>query len=576
MLRLVPIRDARNVSQGELKDELLSDLGAMIAREVELDALLETFGQRVADALGADRATLWLVDARTGELLSRVANLPELDELRMPIGRGVAGYVAQQRETVNIHDAASDQRWAPEIDQRTGYSTRSMLCVPIVEPPREALASAKNAEAGAAISPAGATGNLRGVVQVLNKRGGSFTAGDERFLRELAQQIARALEYTSLRADSDAVRGVSMRGRFNHIVGHSPAMEAVYGLIERAAQTDATVLLRGETGTGKGLMARAIHVNSKRRQGPFVHVDCTTLPSNLVESELFGHERGAYTGADSRVQGKVEVADGGTLFLDEIGELPLPLQSKLLRFLQERRFERVGGRKTREANVRIVAATNRDLADMVKHGRFRSDLYYRVRVVEIELPCLRDRGGADITSLAEHFIAIFGRRYEKRDVRLSPEARRALVRHAWPGNVRELEHAIERAVVLCADDVVEPDGLGLVPPEAVSEVAIAIPDAELSELATAQVPASAGASATGGGARAEVPAASDLGASAPVGAYNDGETVVLPATLTLDQASRAYAEAALERTGGNRSAAARQLGIGRNRLARLLRSRDDD
>ncbi|WP_428269754.1 sigma-54-dependent Fis family transcriptional regulator [Haliangium sp.] len=547
MLRLVPIRDPRNVSEGELKDELLSDLGAMIAREVELDDLLETFGLRVAEAMGADRATLWLVDARTGELRSRVANLPELDELRMPIGRGVAGYVAQHGEVVNIRDAASDQRWAPEIDQRTGYRTRSMLCVPIREPD------------GAPGCPG--AGKLRGVVQVLNKHGGAFTDADERFLCELSQQIARALEYTSLRADSGAQRGVSMRGRFNHIVGHSPAMEAVYSLIERAARTDATVLLRGETGTGKGLMARAIHVNSERRSGPLVHVDCTTLPANLVESELFGHERGAYTGADSRVPGKVEMADGGTLFLDEIGELPLVLQSKLLRFLQERRFERVGGRKTCEADVRIVAATNRDLADMVKSGQFRSDLYYRVRVVEIELPALRSRGSRDIESLAEHFIGIFGRRYGKRGVRLSSEARRALMSHAWPGNVRELEHAIERAVVLCGDDLIDPDGLGLVPPEAVSEAALAGPSPTLER-----------AQPTSGPGAAAVPPDPD-DSPAPVPA---GEGVWLPAELSLDEACRAYAEAALERTDGNRSAAARQLGIGRNRLARLLRSDDGE
>ena len=496
---------AQRMSEHEQRFELLADLGAMIAGEVELDDLLATFADRVARAVGADRATLWLIDGATGEIRSRVATLPELPELRVPPGHGIVGHVAATGEVVNIRDAQADPRWAQQIAERIGYPTTTILSVPIVRRAR-----------------------IRGVLQLLNKRDGVFGPRDEDFVRVLAEQIGRALDYTSLRG-ADERTGMTLRGRFNHVVGTSAAMAAVYEMIVRAAQTDATVLLHGETGTGKGLLARAIHVNIARRDAGFVHVDCTTLPAALVESELFGHERGAYTGADSRVIGKVEAAAGGTLFLDEIGELPLPLQGKLLRFVQERRFERIGGRETHAADVRLVAATNRDLAAMAGAGQFRSDLYFRLRVVEIEIPPLRARGGADIVELAAHFVDHFARRYRKGAVRLADEAVPVLQGYAWPGNVRELENTIERAVVMSEGEV------------------IGVRDLSLDR-----------------GAARGTPVAGNGGDAA------DG-ALTLPPGLTLEQAERRYARAVLERCGGNQSAAARALGVSRNRLARLLR-----
>jgi len=507
------------MSEHEQRFELLADLGAMIAGEVELDDLLATFATRVARALGADRATLWLIDGATGEIRSRVATLPEVPELRVPLGTGVVGHVAQTGELVTIRDAQRDPRWAEDVAQRIGYPVTSMLTVPIVR--RE---------------------QIRGVLQILNKLEGAFTPRDEEFARVLAEQIGRALDYTTLRGD-DSQRGLQLRGRFNHVIGTSPAMAAVYEMIVRAAQTDATVLLHGETGTGKGLLARAIHVNSARRDAPFVHVDCTTLPAALVESELFGHERGAYTGADSRVIGKVEAADGGTLFLDEIGELPLPLQGKLLRFVQERQFERVGGRETLTANVRIVAATNRDLAAMANAMQFRSDLYFRLRVVEIEIPPLRARGGDDIVDLAAHFVDQFARRYRKGTLRLADGTRPALVAYAWPGNVRELENTIERAVVLCEGQTISVRDLGLEPRRTTNVMAASDSMVGMPAFGTATA-----------------------------GAPSTEHTIALPADLPLEEAERRYALAVLEREGGNQSAAARALGISRNKLARLLRS----
>jgi len=312
-------------------------------------------------------------------------------------------------------------------------------------------------------------------------------------------------------------------------------MAAVYEMIVRAAQTDATVLLHGETGTGKGLLARAIHVNSARREAPFVHIDCTTLPAALVESELFGHERGSYTGADARVIGKVESAAKGTLFLDEIGELPVPLQGKLLRFVQERKFERVGGRETLTADVRIVAATNRDLGAMVAQGQFRSDLYFRLRVVEIEIPSLRARGAGDIVALADHFVEQLSRRYRKGPLRLSSTVRPTLSAYAWPGNVRELENTIERAVVLSHGPKITVEDLRLDQPRSTYS-------------------------------------AVDSMIGIPVATVTAGaDEIALPANLELGEVERRYARAVLDREGGNQSAAARALGISRNKLARLLK-----
>jgi len=235
--------------------------------------------------------------------------------------------------------------------------------------------------------------------------------------------------------------------RFEQIIGKSNALESVFGEVERVAPTDSTVLIQGETGTGKELIARAIHNISSRCGRPFVKLNCAAIPFDLLESELFGHERGAFTGAIAQKIGRFETADKGTLFLDEVGDIPLALQPKLLRVLQEQEFERLGSSRTHQVDVRLLAATHRDLGDMVRKGEFRSDLYYRMNVFPIMLPPLRARS-EDIPALVAHFVEIYGRRMGKPIEHVPPATISALSSYAWPGNIRELQNFIERSVIL--------------------------------------------------------------------------------------------------------------------------------
>jgi formate hydrogenlyase transcriptional activator len=240
--------------------------------------------------------------------------------------------------------------------------------------------------------------------------------------------------------------------RFEQIIGRSPALEAVLGQVEQVAPTDSTVLIQGETGTGKELIARAIHNLSSRCGRPFIKLNCAAIPFDLLESELFGHERGAFTGAIAQKIGRFEMADKGTLFLDEVGDIPPGLQPKLLRVLQEQEFERLGSTRTHQVDVRLVAATNRNLVEMVRRNEFRSDLYYRLNVFPIALPPLRARR-EDIPALVEHFVEIYARRMGKQIDEISSETMTELASYAWPGNIRELQNFIERSVILSSGSV---------------------------------------------------------------------------------------------------------------------------
>ncbi|HVP15086.1 MAG TPA: PEP-CTERM-box response regulator transcription factor [Terriglobales bacterium] len=280
-------------------------------------------------------------------------------------------------------------------------------------------------------------------------------------LEELKSILRRALHVRAIEL-SRAEGPPGGRKRYHRLVGESEALRKVFALVQRVAATDATVLITGENGSGKELVAHAIHAAGSRRNGPFVPINCGAIPEQLLESELFGHERGAFTDAYRTREGKFELAEGGTIFLDEVAELPTQLQVKLLRFLQDRVVERVGGREPRRVDARVVAATNRDLKTAIAEGRFREDLFYRLSVVNIQVPPLRERGD-DLRLLADYFLAFYAKHHKRRIRGFTQAALRAIQAHAWPGNVRELENRVQRAVILAQDAYVRPSDLELEP-----------------------------------------------------------------------------------------------------------------
>jgi two-component system response regulator HydG len=337
----------------------------------------------------------------------------------------------------------------------------------------------------------------------------------------LAIAVDRAAAHRSLREEVKRLRLESGRlPRFDALVGQSPAMQAAYDLIERVSAADATVLITGESGTGKEVVARTIHDRSHRRGGPFVAINCAAMPEALLESELFGHTKGAFTDAKTAESGLFNRANRGTIFLDEVGDMPLGLQPKLLRVLQERTVRPVGGRDELPVDVRVVVATNRDLESAIEEGRFRQDLYYRINVVHIPLPPLRARSG-DILPLAQHFLSHFATRAPKNVTGIAPAAAQKLVAYAWPGNVRELQNCMERAVALTRFDQVGVDDL----PEKIRDYR-----------------------------RSHVLVTSD-----------DPSELV-----PLEEVERRYIARVMEAVAGNKTAAARILGIERKRLYRML------
>jgi Nif-specific regulatory protein len=426
-------------SPGALLPEQLSAL-ARIGQELTSGGTLADGFQRamrlVDERLGARRSVLFVADVPQRSLLAEAAYGVSLDDFRPRYGQGVAGRVAEvgrpivvpsvRQEPMALSELVDPERWLKEH--------LSLVSVPV---------SVRGRPVGALsayFAPDPMTGFATRVA----------------LLQVIASVITQELRIVQPAAVAHPSEEPHARGVFEYanMIGTSAAMRQVYEEIGQVARTTATALILGESGTGKELVARAIHANSERSREPFIKISGAAFPEGLVESELFGHERGAFTGAVGRKKGRLDAAEHGTLFLDEIGELPLSTQVKLLRVLQFREFERVGGTETLKADVRLVAATNKNIEQAVLDGSFREDLYYRLNVFTITLPALRDRR-ADVPALVEYFLEKYAVEHRRQARRIASAAIDALCQYDWPGNVRELENAVERAVVACEGSVVE-------------------------------------------------------------------------------------------------------------------------
>jgi DNA-binding NtrC family response regulator len=380
---------------------------------------------------------------------------------------------------------------------------------------------------------------------------------------ELKLCVQRALSYNAAVTKTVYLRKqLKKKYEFSQIIGNAPKMQEVFKMIERVANTDSTILVLGESGTGKELVARALHFNSRRQFAPFVPVNCSALPENLLESELFGHRRGSFTGAISDKKGLFEEADGGTIFLDEVGSMSAMLQSRLLRVLQEREVRRVGENTSICVNVRVVAASNEPLEKRIKEGTFREDLYYRLNVIAIPLPSLRERRD-DIPLLVAHFLK--GKQYPgtNRPVQMTRQAMELLCAHAWPGNVRELENAIERAVALCDGGIIQ---AGDLPPSLLASVKVPSPTPEAGAAMTLPVVLES--------------ALYPLHPALEPGAAPDGgraaEAEVLPLKAFLLRQEQAHLNRAIQQCGGNKEQAALLLGISIATLYRRLAGDDKE
>ena len=425
------------------KFETLIEINALINSEYsDAKELLKTIIESATRLMEAEASSLLLVNPENNKLYFEISlgtKGPEVQRFSLNMGEGIAGWVAANNRSLIVNDVESDNRFFADISKKINFPTKAIVAVPMRVKER-----------------------CVGVIEIINKiDGGNFTEDDLEWLEIFATQAAIALQNSrSLQKVQEEVTllqdEIQIDKGYHTFIGESKAIREKVEIALRAAKTDSSVLLLGESGVGKELFAEQIHLHSPRSNNPLIRVNCAALPENLLESELFGHVKGAFTGASSDRRGRFELADGGTIFLDEIGDLPLNLQVKLLRVIQHRVFERVGGAEPIKVDVRIIAATNKDIEAEVASGRFRADLYYRLNVLPIYIPPLRERRD-DIPVLADFFLKRFNREIKKQISGFAPEAMEVLLSYSWPGNVRELENAVERAVVITQRDIITPD-----------------------------------------------------------------------------------------------------------------------
>lgn len=425
----------------------LKEISTWISSVLDLDELLELIIEKATRMMQAKASSLLLLDQKTRKLYFKVATGEKKEEVRkyeINLGQGIAGYVAEKGEPLLIPDVSKDPRWDKRISESTGFQTRSIACVPMK-----------------------VHGEIIGVVEIIDKEDGSpIRYEDMKTLTVFAEMaslaICKARKIEQVKRENRDLR--EELGNKYQIIGGSKGLQKVISDAFKVANSKTATLILGESGTGKELLARLIHRAGPRKDRPIIVLNCAALPETLLESELFGYERGAFTGAMGRKIGKFELADGGTLFMDEIGEMTPGMQSKLLRVLEEGLLYRVGGNIPISVDVRIISATNRDIAHEVAEKRFREDLYYRLNVVQIHMPALREMK-EDIPLLANHFLDIFRQEKGLQHLKLSEKAMETMLEYEWPGNVRELRNALERAVVMGNGQEILPEDLPISGPK---------------------------------------------------------------------------------------------------------------
>jgi len=495
--------------QSHLRLEKLIKINQVLMSTVDPKAVLKLILDSARQLFCAEACSIALIDRYNHQLnFAFSSGGADVGEFHMALGQGIIGTVAESGKGIVCNNVSKDPRFFMKVDQETGFKTQSVLCAPL-----------KQGDA------------CIGAVEVLNTQyPDGFTQDDLKFLSTFGgpagAAIERAKAFTTTQNTKNAFEEI-VQNHYRFVTGQSKAMQNVLEIARRVAPIKTTVLLLGESGTGKEVMARAIHQWSSRSSHPFIAVNCVALTSELMESELFGHEKGSFTGAFAQKKGKFELAQGGTIFLDEIGDLSASLQTRLLRVLQEREFQRVGGSKNIQADIRILAATNRDLHAAIKKGDFREDLYYRLNVVSVTMPSLRKRP-EDIAGLADYFVNKHCREVKRPPMNIHPSALASLENYPWPGNVRELQNIIERAVVLTPEPIIKVEDL----------------PTEICDQASPQ----------------------DEGVSETM----DDETPLLLAEA-VDQFKRRIIRKTLEKMGGNQSETAKALGMRSSNLSRIMK-----